>query len=168
MLPEMTDLGPITQAKQVEKTGRSQYWQADNAEHAAAERKAVEQAKAAPPGEEPKARTGTNTTSVRLRAKDSLELSFHLTQEERDAMVKAFSKDEALTEEERSTVQSTSERITKAIEEALSKRTENAERVEKAVSKWYSKIAQGEEREPLELIKLLRMASLGQLDLPGA
>jgi hypothetical protein len=166
MLPDMTDLGPIVQAAQAEKAARSKYWVAEEVQPAADDVKASDQAGTSKRAENPKEKFGTNRNSDRRQPKDSLELSFHLTPEERDAMVRAFSKGEALDREERSTLRTTAERISKAIDETLAMRSENRDRVEKAVAEWYSKIAHGESGQPFELIKLLRMASLGQFDFP--
>jgi hypothetical protein len=166
MLPDMTDLGPIVQTAQAENAARSKFRVAEEAQPAAADIKASDKAGASKRSEDPKDKSSTNRNSDRRRPKDSLELSFHLTPEERDAMVRAFSIGEALDREERSTLRTTAERISKAIDETLALRSENRDRVEKAVAEWYSKIAQGENGQPFELIKLLRMASLGQFDFP--
>ncbi|MDR0363085.1 MAG: hypothetical protein LBJ46_10450 [Planctomycetota bacterium] len=165
MLPDMTDLGPITQAIQTDKAMR-QTRPDEKSQHVAARENKVEQPQSANGATNAKAKPGENAKPGPEQPKDIFELSFHLTQEERDSLVKAFSKGEALAEREQSTLRSTAERISKAIEETLAQRSEKRERVEKAVSEWYSKIAKGEARQPLELVKLLRMAALGQFDFP--
>ncbi len=106
------------------------------------------------------------STAIRYNGRDSAEINFSLTQEERDAFINAFSSKQdpaTMTEEERSVLQQASERINKYIDEAIANNTEKRERVEKAVREWYSSIAKGEDQGPTDLIHLLRKAAMGQL-----
>ena len=108
--------------------------------------------------------------AARERPRDQAEMAFSLTAEERDALVKtvaAARRDESaeLSPQEQETLRQTAERIAKAVDETIAKNNDKRQFVEKAVSEWYTKLSNGEAVEPFELIKLLRDAAVGKLDV---
>lgn len=106
---------------------------------------------------------------TKTMGKDRQEFNLTVSYEERDALYNAFAPEMAgssLSDAEMETLKKVTERITKFIDAAMAKSSENREKVEKAVGEWYSMIVNDKPRSPTELIRLLREASMGNLESP--
>lgn len=104
----------------------------------------------------------SNTRTIAQRAKDSAEINFQLTREEREVFVNALSGKEdpaEMTEQEQTILQRTAERIEKILDEANALDTENRERLDKAVKEWYTRLSNGKHEAPGDLLTLIRKAA---------
>lgn len=117
---------------------------------------------------QPRQRTGTTSIYDRPAARDSAEINFQLTLEERDVFLNAMSGQEdpaSMTPEEQTTLQKVSERIEKLLEEAEGKSADRVDRLDKAIKEWYNRLSNGKHKAPADLVRLIRLSALGTGDL---
>lgn len=113
-------------------------------------------------------RSGTTRIYERTGQRDSAEINFQMTLEEREVFLNAMSGKEDpadMTEDEQTTLQKVSERIEKLLEEAEGKSSDRVDRLDKAIKEWYNRLSNGKHKAPADLVRLIRLSAVGTGDL---
>lgn len=117
---------------------------------------------------QPTARRPGTRSYDRYSARDSAEINFQMTLEEREIFLSAMSGQEDptdMTQEEQTVLQNVSERIEKLLEEAETKSTDRGDRIDRAIKEWYNRLSNGKHKAPADLVRLIRLSAMGTGDL---